>query len=1136
MPPPLETHSYRHLLIRASAGTGKTFQLSNRFLELLRHGVSHDRILATTFTRKAAGEILDRVILRLAQATQDEAKCRELANHTGSGPLTRAACLHLLEDAMRHLHRLRVSTLDSFFAQIARSFSLELGLPPGWQIVEEWDDARLRTAAIATILTQGDAAELRTLMNLLTKGEANRSVSELIRTTVQELYELYLEADAKAWHALPRYRPLDATELAAALEDLRTVELSGKRLVMARDQDYERACAGNWDAFLTTGLTAKVQDGTLTYFKQAIPAAAVAVYQRLIEHVRALLVGRVVLQTEATYDLLHRFHAEYQRLKQSHRALQFADVTRRLNSLAELATPERLAFRLDSRIDHLLLDEFQDTSPEQWRVLKPLAERLTAASAGSSFFCVGDVKQAIYGWRGGEAAIFDAIDRQLHALQRQSLSTSYRSAPAIIETVNRIFTRLPDHPHLGRAKDAVRGWCQAFEPHATKLTDLPGYVELASAPAAPEDQAQSAVTVAWAADKIAEIVAQTPGYGVGVLVRTNKTVGRLIYELRQRGVPASEEGGNPLTDSAAVLTILSALRLADHPADTVARFHLAHSPLAAVLCSPAARENWAGERGEGEAPAEPQCGTPVTASSAGASPSQRSASPSQKSASPTPSHAASAMGCAGSIDYRDDVAARVLAQRIRRALLENGYGPVLFGWAERLAPQCSRRELSRLEQLVELAYAYDQDATLRPDDFVRYVAQKRVSAASPADVRVMTIHQAKGLEFPIVFLPELEAGLIGQSDAFVSERADVTGPVQCVCRYANADIQALMPKPVQQMFEAATERSVTESLCVLYVALTRAVYALYAVIPPSKANERSLPNNFAGLLRLALYGETPVAPQQVLFQHGDPEWFRRSSLPPPSRVEDARRSLATDVPAPSTAAPVTIQLAPITGARRRGWERARPSGLEGGTRISTTEVLRAPRSGAFLRGQLIHAWFERVLWLDEGRPADAALRQAAQEVLAGAEGAELHVDEQLRQFETWLETPALAALLSRSRYEQLDALGFPPSVPPAQMPLVPTVQNERGFALRDGERLLTGYIDRLVLVHQGPRVVAAEIIDFKTDALRAGDRRQLGEKAAFYAPQMHAYRRAVAQFTQLPLEHILARLVFVEAGVVETVH
>jgi len=107
-------------------------------------------------------------------------------------------------------------------------------------------------------------------------------------------------------------------------------------------------------------------------------------------------------------------------------------------------------------------------------------------------------------------------------------------------------------------------------------------------------------------------------------------------------------------------------------------------------------------------------------------------------------------------------------------------------------------------------------------------------------VRVMTIHQAKGLEFDIVVLPELESRLIGQPDSFVVHREKPVSPPDRICRYVNSDIQQLLPRKFQQMFEDATDRTVTESLCVLYVALTRAIHALHIVIAPSHENERTI--------------------------------------------------------------------------------------------------------------------------------------------------------------------------------------------------------------------------------------------------------------------------------------------------------
>ena len=121
----------RHLVIRASAGSGKTFQLTNRYLRRLMEQTPADEILAATFTRKAAGEILERVLLRLAKAARCDADGVELAKAIGAGEFTSSDFRTVLADLLSDLHRLRVGTLDSFFARLATNFTLELGLPPG---------------------------------------------------------------------------------------------------------------------------------------------------------------------------------------------------------------------------------------------------------------------------------------------------------------------------------------------------------------------------------------------------------------------------------------------------------------------------------------------------------------------------------------------------------------------------------------------------------------------------------------------------------------------------------------------------------------------------------------------------------------------------------------------------------------------------------------------------------------------------------------------------------------------------------------------------------------------------------------------------------------------------------------------
>ena len=406
----------RALVIRASAGTGKTHQLTSRMLRLLLSDVAPEQILATTFTRKAAGEILDRVMRRLALAATDDAEAASLANMLSLGDLTRDKLLDVLVQATRSLHRLRIGTLDSFFSRVAGGFILELDLPPGWTIVEEMDEAKLRDEAIYQTLEESDIKTLLNLLHLLTKGESSVSVARLIRDTVASVYTIFTETDSTAWRRLKARKPLPQHEIELTLDDLREVALEG-RTATARDQDCQRAFAEDWVNFLKNGIAGSVSRGRDKYYHTQLADELITVYEKLVKHAANELTNQMRSQTEGTYQLLEWYDRELEALKQARRAFRFDDVTRKIVDAAHLSQPELdakaegidpFAFRLDGSIHHLLLDEFQDTSLSQWRVLLPLAQRVTQ-SPDSSFFCVGDVKQAIYGWRGGDANIFGTL-------------------------------------------------------------------------------------------------------------------------------------------------------------------------------------------------------------------------------------------------------------------------------------------------------------------------------------------------------------------------------------------------------------------------------------------------------------------------------------------------------------------------------------------------------------------------------------------------------------------------------------------------------------------------------------------------------------------------------------------------------
>lgn len=1040
----------RCLVIRASAGSGKTYQLSTRYIDRLRT-TPPDRVLATTFTRKAAGEILERILRRLAEAGLDHDKRADLAKALGDPRLSREQCLELLISLTRQLHRVRVSTLDSFFSRVAGAFALEMGLPPGWRLLDEVEDGHLRTAAIEAVLRKGDQADLLQLVYLLAKGDAVRGVTRLIRDTIDELYSVFLLTPDDAWREIEGPAPLDSTELHAAIAALMEAELpADKRWARARDADAASAASGDWATFLTAGLAVKVLCDESTYYKKTIDPALCAIYKRLLRHATAIELKVLSQQLGAAHDLLRRFHTEYERLKHDARGLTFDDVTRRL--AAELAGQDAsgLAFRLDAQVDHLLLDEFQDTSLSQWQVLEPIAESVVRQSDGS-FFCVGDVKQAIYGWRGGVAGIFNTVTDRLPGLAQETLDKSFRSAPEIIETVNTALKNLGKHPKLDDAELIVREWAGDFPRHETHKTDLTGYACLRTARAHQDQESPADAVFQAAARHIADLLPRLPPQStIGVLTRTNDAVGRMIHQLRPLDVPASEEGGNPLTDSAAVQLVLSALTLADHPGHTVAWFHVARSPLGPLVGLP---------------------------------------------------------------DAYDSASVAAWGNQLRRQLMERGYGGLLYDWMRALAAECNPRELHRLRQLVALADAFEPRASLRPTDFVSSVETQRIDDPRAARVRVMTIHKAKGLEFDVVVLPQLDEPLSRPPD-FVTRWDDPGAPPTRVCRYRSRDLQRILPRDIQTAFEQTHARAIQEALCVLYVALTRAARALYLFIAPKPRTTKS----YAGLLHYALAEDAALEPESLLYECGRADWYADAE-PAVGRTAIPSVSAPSSPPSPS---PLSLRLAPPSATPRRGRDFFAPSHYQPHRTLHVRDIVRTSDRRTLDRGTLLHAWFELLSWLDDGAPSDAQLLSVARRL--GQHGDD--VARWMGEFRALLDQPVLRRLFTRDTYAADIATALGVAVGECEL----RIQAERRFDVPADGGILSGSIDRLVLFCQSGVPVAADILDYKTDGLAPGDTAALARLVDHYRDQLAAYVRAVSAIYDIPPARISTRLVLLATG------
>jgi ATP-dependent helicase/nuclease subunit A len=981
-----------------------------------------------TLPRTGGGEIQHRILKRLAEVVGDEEKAALLAKQLGREDLDQTAFGAMLLRLVGVLDRLRIGTLDSFFMGFAGAFWLELGLPAGWSIGDETEQVAVRAEAIDRVLDGQETVVMAGMIRKLNRGRLSVPVHRQIDEAAKSLYALWRDApDPESWGWLDNPKLLSddqvethmhrALELAAPLDDIGTKV----------HEDMDRFERKRWPEFLKTGIAAKICAGATTFGagRHPIPDPLAEAYRPLIEHARHVAVDRLADQNRAAHALLERYSGAIEAFRNETGVFGFDDVTRILGRQSELGLSE-IYYRLDASLRHLLLDEFQDTSVQQWQVLRPMADEIIADATGDhSFFCVGDVKQAIYGWRGGNAAIFDGLENQYgQALRREAKTLSYRSSPVIIDTVNRVFDSVSSRVALKEYVEQADAWATGFDVHDTDKKQLQGFAELLIAPRGAGAKGQAEATLGYAVQKISQLHHRHPGRSLGVLVRTNDTVARLIHGLRQEGVFASEEGGNRLTDAPAVCVVLSLLRLADHPDDRIAAFHVGSSPLGVLL---------------------------------------------------------------GVSDYKNRQATARVSSNIRTLLSIQGYGPVVFGLAKRLASSCDARNQRRLGQLCELAASFAGHKTTRPTEFVAWVESTKVEDPVAADIRIMTVHQAKGLEFDIVVLPELNSGFSPWSPtpAMLIERPDPMGKPSYVSCYVAQSSWDAHPR-LGAMGDQHAHRSVADSLSLLYVALTRAVHAVHMIIPPSAPKAEAYPANYAGLLSETLSGELPVEDGSLAWSHGEAEWDP-SVKPVADRPIQRRAKVRVAVP---------------TRLVHRS-----PSQLEGGSSIALGDRMGLDQARSLDFGSAIHALFEQIRWMED-LPGDDVLAKAMAPFAAGDDARQI-----LNAFGAMCRRDAVVQVLSKPSDGS-----------------EPKVMNEYRFSVKLDGVILSGTFDRLELTMDQGKVVSARVMDYKTDAVDVSDGDALDQKVAYYKPQLAAYRKAVEASYGLGAQDIETGLLFVTPG------
>lgn len=551
--------------LSASAGSGKTFALSRRYCRLVMAGARPETICALTFTRAATREIFAAVVERLLNHEVESAP----------GWLT---CDQALEVVLDALPRLQISTIDAFSSRVARLFAYELGLSPDFMLYEEGDSpeakAMLREAVNRALRDTPAASsdELLRLFDVHYEGAATAvALSERLRDFLKAFGEV-ARAHPDGWGDLSRLGDLPqmCDNREALVQTLRDVPVAG--VSDAHAKSYFAAVAlyqpevtsvREWKARVAPDqakldkLRGLAETGIYKYYKKVLElgvdgqAAAKALWDDLL----ARDLRQTADHTKSLYHAILALNRAADGLADETGRLTFGALTetlaRRLGGRLSVTDEAAMyvAYRMDTAVRHLMIDEFQDTSVTQWDVLSSLAREL-AEGEDSTFFYVGDVKQSIYGWRGGDVSLFGDVRRVPDVPAGAPLVESYRSSPAVIDFINAVFNLSDEDVLTATAAapwqhEALQSWQKAWRPHVAHRKDA-GYARCVTL-----DGKNKELWLEMLADLIAERwkLLSAKRLRLAVLAFKRDALYELQKRLRARGVDCAIDGAMTVAET-----------------------------------------------------------------------------------------------------------------------------------------------------------------------------------------------------------------------------------------------------------------------------------------------------------------------------------------------------------------------------------------------------------------------------------------------------------------------------------------------------------------------------------------------------------------------------------------------------------
>ena len=492
----------KYLALKASAGSGKTFALTVRYISLLLLGAKPNEILTLTFTNKAANEMSERIYKTLLTLGDDEAYINAIINQSN---LSKEEILGKKAYLIKSFTNatLSIFTIDKFINKILREFCGYVGISDDFEIKE--DDIE---ALSLKFLESLDSKQFETLIDF----------SHYEKKKFNSLFDLFknlLEKNEKV-----DILNIDATLIDFQKENVMTHAFKIKEAILncsvASNSAQKAVDFEKFDDLFGRTWLEKDTLADYSYFKKCANETLESYFSSLKDEIGIYYKLRAGYSLSKLFELYLMFKDFKFNFNKNKNYLEFNDISNLVYELLSTKIDkEFLYFRLDSTYSHMLIDEFQDTSLLQYKILEPLISEIMSGDTTKfkTFFYVGDTKQSIYRFRGGKRELFDYVAKTNPQLEVEVLNTNYRSCENIISYVNSLFLNLPNYEY--------------FEQESISKD---GYVEVVVDNALEEDD--KFVNIAL---KIDELIKQglNPN-DISILTYTNDDVLNLYYYLKQK--------------------------------------------------------------------------------------------------------------------------------------------------------------------------------------------------------------------------------------------------------------------------------------------------------------------------------------------------------------------------------------------------------------------------------------------------------------------------------------------------------------------------------------------------------------------------------------------------------------------------